>query len=97
MAKKKEKGEQGKLFEIHGKKAKEIIEAAQLYKKYQDARISAGVKEAEQKKLILDLVKKSNLQVLAGGKIKCVVDGLSITITPRDELVQVKERTEPEP
>ncbi len=89
---KKGKGEQEELFELLGDEAKQIIAAAKLYKKYQKARIAALAKEIEQKKLILELVKKANLQVLADGKIKCRVDGMTITVTPRDELVQVSEK-----
>ena len=95
-AKKKESGEQAELFEIHGANAKKIIEAATLYKKYQKSRLAVAAKEAEQKTLILELVKEADLQVLAGGKIKCTVDGMTITVTPRDELVQVTEASKVE-
>lgn len=90
---KKESGGQAELFEIHGENAKLIVAAAVLYKKHQKARLAAAAKEAEQKALILELVKQADLQVLAGGKVKCTVDGMTITVTPRDELVQVKEAT----
>ena len=89
--KKKEKGEQLDLIDVAPENAKPIMEAARLYQKHQKARIAAGVKEKEQKELIKELVGKANLQPLAGGKIKFEYDGLRITITPRDELVQVTE------
>jgi len=90
--KKKEAGEQLDLMDVQPENAKEIIAAAKLYKKHQKARLAAGVKEKEQKTLILELAKKADIQVLAGGKIKFTVDGMMIEITPRDELVQVTEK-----
>lgn len=98
MAKKEaEVGEQMDLMDVAPENAKEIITAGKLYKKYQAARIAAGVKEVDQKTLILELVKKAKLPVLAGGKIKFEYDGFKITVTPRDELVQVTEKKAKEP
>ncbi len=93
--KKKEAGEQEELFELHGENAKKIVEAAKLYKKHQKARLTAAGKEAEQKALILELVEQEDLQVLSGGKVKFTVDGMTITVTPRDKLVQVSEKAPP--
>ena len=90
MAEKKE-GEQLDLIDVAPENAKPIIEAARLYQKYQAERIAAGVKEKEQKELIKELVAEAHLQTLAGGVIKFEYDGLRVTITPRDELVQVAE------
>lgn len=100
-----EGGEQLDLIDTQPENAKAIIQAAQLYRKYQAARQKALVKEVEQKQVILELVKAADLQRLAGGKIKFKCGDLAITITPRDELVQVvqvqekkkkKEETTPE-
>ena len=97
MAKKKEseKGEQLDLIDVTPDNAKELVKAAKLYKKYQAARIEAGVKEADQKAVVLELMKAANLQPLAGGKIKYEHDDFKITVTPRDELVQVNEKKQP--
>lgn len=94
MAKKKEAeaGEQLQLIDVTAKNAKPLVAAAKLYKKYQKERMAAGVKEKDQKDLILDLVKKSDLQRLKDGKIKFEVDGMKFVITPRDELVQITEK-----
>lgn len=101
MAKKKEKGEQLDLIDVAPENAKPIMEAARKYQHHQKVRIAAGVKEKEQKELIKELVGKADLQPLAGGKIKFEYDGLRITITPRDELVQVtdisKAKVDPAP
>jgi len=88
----KEEGEQLDLIDVHPENAKEILAAARLYQKHQSDRIKAGVKEAEQKQLILELVKKENLQTLVGGKVRFELDGVLISITPRDELVQITEK-----
>ena len=92
---KKETGEQLELIDVGPKDGKEIMAAARLYQKHQAARLKALEKEIEQKTLILELVKKAKLQPLAGGVIKFRLDGMTITIKPRDELVQVKETMEP--
>ncbi len=86
-----EKNEQMDLIDVSPENAKPIVEAGRKYQKYQVSRIAFGVKEKEQKELIKELVAKAELQPLAGGKIKFEYDGLRITITPRDELVQVSE------
>lgn len=95
MAKTKdEQGEQKKLFELHGPKAKEIIASARRYKGYQADRIASLADEKAEKKVLLGLIEKAKLQRLEDGKIKCIVDGMTITVTPRDELVQVAEADE---
>ena len=92
MAKgKKEKGEQLTLIDVGPEHSKEILAAGKIYKKHQKARQAAAAKEADQKKLILELVEKAGLQRLAGGVIKFEIEGIPFKITPRDELVQVGE------
>ena len=86
-----ETGEQMDLIDVAPKNAKEIVAVARRYQKYQAARVGALAQEIEQKTLLLELVKKADLQELRGGKIKFEVDGIRITITPRDELVQVSD------
>ncbi len=98
MAKKQKKdaGEQLELIDVGPEHGKEILAAAKIYKKHQKARLAAAAKEGEQKKLILELVEKAHLQRLAGGVIKFELEGIPITITPRDELVQVGEAKDKE-
>ena len=95
MAKKKSQkpkpGDQLDLIDVAPKNAKEIIVAAKLYKKYQGIRSAALKRETEQKQTVLELMKKANLQTLAGGKVKFQYNGLIVSIIPRDELVTVKE------
>lgn len=99
MAKKEkaEKGEQLPLIDVAPENAKPIIAAARLYKKHQKARLASLKEEIGQKQKILSLVKEANLTTLEGGKIRFKYDGVTISITPRDELVKVKENGEDEP
>ena len=92
MAKKKKPGEQLPLIDVGPKEAKPIIKAARLYKEFQQTRLEALKNEIAQKQVILELVKKAKLKPLEDGKIKFECDGMTISITPRDELVQVQEK-----
>jgi len=103
MAKKKTKteetetvGVQLEMLDVKPKNSKEITKAARLYKKYQADRQTALSREVEQKQKILELVKAEHLQPLESGKTTFKVDGMIISVTPRDELVTVKDATEPE-
>ncbi len=87
----KEKGKQLDLIDVTPEEAKPIVQAARLYKVYQSARLKALKKEVEQKQLILDLVKKSNMQRLKNGVIRFEHDGTRITVTPQDDKITVKE------
>ena len=99
MAKKEkaEEGEQLDLIDVAPENAKPIIAAARLYKKYQKARLASLKDEIGQKQKILSLVKEAKLTTLEGGKIRFKYDGVTISITPRDELVKVKENGLDEP
>jgi hypothetical protein len=91
MSQEVEKSEQLDLIDVQPKNAKEIVNAAKLYKKFQAARLSALEKETNQKQTVLELIKKAKLQPLDGGVIKFKNGGIIVTVKPRDELVQVKE------
>lgn len=86
------KGKQLPLIDVTPENLRPIMEAAQEYKEQQVIRMAAGVKEAQQKQIILELVTKAKLQPLADGKIRFECDGLTISVTPRDMLVQVTEK-----
>ena len=94
MAKKKSevkvKGQMD-LIDVAPKNAKPIIEAAQIYKECQLTRISALKAEVEQKHKVLNLVKAAKLQPLKDGVVKFEYKGVVITVTPRDELIKVKD------
>jgi len=94
MGRKKKEQEQLDLIDVKPENAKHIVNAARLYKQYQAARLAALKQEIDQKQTILALVKKAKLQPLEGGVIRFKVDGVTISVTPRDELVKVKEDTD---
>ncbi len=96
MAKENKTEEQLDLIDVHPENAKAIVQAARLYKKFQAARSTALAKEVEQKQEVLRLVKEANLHPLDGGKIRFEYDNVLVSVTPRDELIKVKDKTESE-
>jgi len=86
-----EPGEQLDLIDVTPKNLKEIKPLAKKYKAAMKRRMVAGDQEKALKMEILNLVKVAKLRRLADGTIKFRCDGMFITITPRDELVKVKE------
>ena len=91
---KKKTGEQLPLIDVMPKEAKPIIEAARRYKVFQTARLKALKGEVEQKQLILDLVSKAGFQRLKDGKIRFEHEGVTITVTPQDDKIDIKEKKE---
>lgn len=92
----KESNEQLDLIDVQPENAKVIVSAARLYKKFQAARLAAGTKEADQKQKVLELMRAANLQPLEGGKLKFKYENVTVSVTPRDELIEIKEKTESE-
>lgn len=88
---KKKSGKQLELIDVLPKDARPIVEAARIYKEYLRERQAALAEEVKHKKIVLDLIKKAELQPLKDGVIRFTCDGVTISITPRDELVKVKE------
>lgn len=86
------KGEQLPLIDVAPENAKPIIEAARLHKKYLTNRLEWLAKEKAQKQKVLSLVREAHLQRVEGGVIRFTYDNAEILITPRDELVQLKEK-----
>lgn len=86
-----EVGEQMDLLDVQPENAKAIMAAAKLYKKHQIARQAALAKEITQKEKLLELVRAAKLKPLADGVIKFACGGMIISVTPRDELIKVKE------
>ena len=84
--------EQMDLIDVGPKNLKEISSHAKRYQAAMKRRANALTEETHEKQAILDLVKKANLSRLQDGTIKFTCDGMLITITPRDELVRIKEK-----
>jgi hypothetical protein len=90
-AKKANKGEQLELLDVAPENAKDIIACARRYKNFLAKRLKVLSAEKNEKQNLLALIEKANLSRLNDGKIRFHCDGYVITVTPRDELVQVKE------
>ena len=84
-------GEQMDLIDVTPESLKEIKPIAKRYKAAMQARVEALKEEVEAKQGILSLIKDAHLSRLQDGSIKFKCDGMVITVTPRDELVKVKE------
>jgi serine/threonine protein phosphatase PrpC len=94
MAKKKkdaETGEQLELIEVAPENQKKIKAVAKQYKAAQYERTTALAEEIKMKNKLLELIHEANLQPLEDGKIRFQCNGMVITVTPRDELIRVKE------
>jgi hypothetical protein len=89
-----QEGEQLDLIDVTPENAPEIIKHAKLYKKSQKRRILALEEEISEKQALLALIKESHMPTLEGGKISFRCDGYTITVTPRDELIKIKDEEE---
>ena len=92
MQKQVEKDEQLELIETGPGNAEEIIKAARLYKQAQNTRLSALKEELKYKGEVKRLVKKADMQPIKDGIIKFEHSGLVFCLTPRDELITIKEK-----
>lgn len=89
-------GEQLDLIDVAPENSKDIIKHAKLYKSAQKRRMSTLEEEIAEKKLLLELVRNSGVGKLEDGKIKFKTGTFTITVTPRDELVKVKDESDSE-
>jgi hypothetical protein len=87
-------GGQLDLIDVTPEHGKAILAIAKDYKKVVVARMRMGEKEVDLKGKLLELIKKENLARLENGSIRFRLDGMIITVTPRDELIKVKEEGE---
>ena len=78
------------LIEIHSPNTKKMLSAARRYKKAQKVRLQALDEETTAKHEIVELAKKEKLKPMEDGTVKMSLEGVKISITPRDELVKVK-------
>jgi len=92
----KKSNEQLDLIDVAPENAKPMIEAGRLYKKAQKVRLKALAEEVKYKDKIRQLAKDANLQRLEDGVIRFTHDSVTICITPQDEKVTVKDKTESE-
>lgn len=86
--------EQLDLIDVGPENAKAMKRTVRAYKASQAERISWLADEKKHKAKILDLVREEGLQPNEEGIIRFRLNDITITITPRDELVQVKMKSE---
>lgn len=88
---KKTDGEQLDLIkDYQPKNKKDILRVARRYKTSQRTRMDAANVEADMKEKLLAVVKAAKIVPGPDGSYKFRVDGCTISVKPRDELVQVK-------
>ena len=88
----KKKGKQLPLIDVQPENAEPIVAAAKEYKEHQTDRLNSQRDENKAKAKVLRLIKAANLQPLDGGVIRFEHDGYYFSVTPRDELIEVKEK-----
>ena len=79
------------LIDVGPNNLKEIMPHIEAYRNALQERLAYGKEEVKHKVAILELVKESGLKPLPDGSIQFTCDGYKVTITPRDQLVSVKE------
>jgi|GEM_PF-2311584 len=84
-------GEQLSLIDVGPENLKEIMPWARRYNAAMHERLAALQKECEAKEKILALVKEAKLSRLPDGSIRFKCQGMTISVTPRDEVIQIKE------
>ena len=84
-----DEGEQLDLIDVTPEIAKQLKRLGRTYQRYKRERIAALTKEVEYKTKLLGALRDSKVPKQADGSIKCRLDGMKITVTPRDDLVRV--------
>lgn len=82
------------LIDVTPKNKKAILKVAGEYKAAQRERIRFLDEEKDRKATLLDLIKAAKLQPNEDGVIEFQLDGIKIKVTPRNELVQVREEAD---
>ena len=82
------------LIDVSPKNKKAMLKIAGEYKECQRQRIRFLKEEIERKTKLLGLIRDAKLQPNEDGVISFRLDGVKITVTPRDELLRVKDEAE---
>lgn len=87
-------GEQLDLIDVTPENLKGIKPVARKYRAAFKRRVQALDEQTKLKAQLLDMIKGANLGQLADGTIKFRCDGMLITVSPRDDVIRVKEDTD---
>jgi len=83
-------GEQLPLIDVGPENQDEILDHAQKHEDAMRQRMKFGKIEVEEKQKVLELIHQANLTKLEGGKVRVTCGDFVVTVTPRDELVQIE-------
>jgi hypothetical protein len=87
-------GEQMDLIDVGPENLKKIVPVARRYIAAVKRRSKEGAEEVALKARLLELVEEADLKRDSKGRVKFKADGLTISVTPRDNLIQVTEKKE---
>jgi len=82
------------LIDVEPENIKGISKHLQIYKAAQARRLAALKIECDEKKIILDLVHQADLQRLPDGVIRFACEGLTVEVTPTDEVIKIKGKSD---
>lgn len=86
-------GEQLSLIDVGPENIEEITPHIRQYKEAMSTRLKALKVEVKEKNIILELVKKAHLKRLEDGNIRFTCADMLIEITPRDEVIRIKNQS----
>lgn len=84
-------GEQLQLLEVSHPSAKKITSIARAYKKIVRERVELTSEEVELKGKLRQAVRETDMKPDAEGIITFKCGKITVTVTPRDELIRVKD------
>lgn len=85
------KGTQLDLIDVGPENLKKILPLAREYKELVKGRMAILDQEVAAKKRLLELVKEAKLKPGEDGKIRFRADGMTITVTPTDFKIKIKD------
>lgn len=91
MAKKKVDTETGELIDVTPENQKAILEFAKQLKRVQAKKKSLADDEKSIRHELIEAVHEAGLQPLENGVIILKINGMTLTVTPKEENVKIQE------
>jgi hypothetical protein len=91
MAKEKVDTETGEMFDITPENQKEILAFAKQLKKVSAKKKSLADDEKVARHELIEAVRSAGLQPMDNGVIILKINGMTITVTPKEENVKIQE------